>query len=68
MAGTTMTGSCLCGALRYETTASPLFQGFCQCSDCHKVGSGKEAAIGLPADALKISGKYTTYSKKGDSG
>lgn len=68
MAGNKMSGSCLCGALRYETTATALFQGFCQCSDCHKVGSGKEAAIGVPADAVKISGKYTTYTKRGDSG
>lgn len=68
MAGNKLSGSCLCGALRYETTAAPLFQGFCQCTDCHKVGSGHEAAIGVPTSSVKISGKFTTYTKKGDSG
>ena len=63
-----LTGSCLCGALRFETTAAPLFQGFCQCTDCRKVGSGHYAAIGLPSDAVKVSGKYTTFAKPGDSG
>lgn len=64
----TLKGSCLCGALRYESQAEPLFQGFCQCSDCRKVGSGHYAAIGLPSDAVKITGKSQQYGKKGDSG
>jgi hypothetical protein len=58
----------LCGALRFETTAEPLFQGFCQCTDCREVGSGHYAAIGLPADAVKVSGKSSRYGKKGDRG
>jgi hypothetical protein len=63
-----LSGSCLCGALRFATAAAPLFQGLCQCTDCRKVGSGHYAAIGLPADAVKISGKFTSYGKRGDSG
>lgn len=65
---TKLTGSCLCGALRFEADAAPLFQGFCQCSDCRKVGSGHYAAIGLPEQAVKISGESRKYGKKGDSG
>lgn len=61
-------GSCLCGALRFEATAEPLFQGFCQCTDCRKVGCGHYAAIGLPEDAVKVSGKFTSYATQGDSG
>jgi hypothetical protein len=63
-----LSGSCLCGALRYESSAEPLFQGFCQCSDCNKAGTGHYAAIGLPEDAVTITGEYTAYGKPGDSG
>lgn len=63
-----LSGSCLCGALRFESSAEPLFQGFCQCSDCGKVGAGHYPAIGLPMDAVTISGKYSRYEKLGDSG
>jgi hypothetical protein len=68
MANKKISGSCLCGALRFETDAVPLFQGFCQCTDCRKVGSGHYAAIGLPRDAVKISGKSTKFGKQGESG
>lgn len=68
MANQKMSGSCLCGALRFETTVEPLFQGFCQCTDCRKVGSGHYAAIGLPTDAVKITGKSSRFGKLGDSG
>jgi hypothetical protein len=63
----TMTGSCLCGALRFEARGEPLFQGFCQCIDCRKVGSGHVAAIGMPADAVTITGESRRYGKQGDS-
>jgi hypothetical protein len=68
MADKKISGSCLCGALKYETTAAPLFQGFCQCTDCRKAGCGHYAAIGLPRDAVKISGKSTRFTKQGESG
>ena len=29
-------GGCLCGALRYEATAEPLYAGLCYCADCRK--------------------------------
>jgi len=52
-------GSCLCVALSYESAAEPLFQGFCQCLDCNKVGCGHYAAMGLPEDSVTISGEFT---------
>ena len=48
MAGT-MKGSCLCGGVRFGAQGEPLFQGFCQCLDCRKVGSGRAAVIGILA-------------------
>jgi hypothetical protein len=65
---TTMTGSCLCGALRFEATGEPLFQGFCQCLDCRKAAGGSYPAIGMPTQAVKVTGKSSRYGKKADSG
>jgi hypothetical protein len=32
----TISGSCLCGAVRYEITGAPAFAGHCHCSICRK--------------------------------
>jgi len=66
---TNYTGGCLCGAVRYECTADPIFMGNCHCRDCQKAsGSGYEAAIGVPAPALKITGNVKYHDIKADSG
>jgi hypothetical protein len=31
-----LTGGCLCGALRYETTAKPFKVIYCHCNSCRK--------------------------------
>lgn len=62
-------GSCLCGAVRYECSAEPLFMGNCHCRDCQKASGGAyEPTIGLPAAALKITGKVQYYDTRADSG
>jgi hypothetical protein len=63
-----LSGSCLCGGLSYRSSAEPLFQGFCQCSDCAKAAAGSYPAIGLPTDSVTITGDYKAYAMKGDSG
>lgn len=36
-----LTGTCLCGAVRYEASAEPVFSGNCYRIDCQKeAGSG----------------------------
>ena len=63
------TGGCQCGAVRYECTADAIFMGNCHCRDCQKAsGSGYEAAIGVPAPALKITGNVKYHDVKADSG
>jgi len=66
---TNYTGGCLCGAVRYECNADAIFMGNCHCRDCQKAsGSGYEAAIGVPAPALKITGNVKYHDNKADSG
>ena len=66
---TNYTGGCQCGAVRYECNADAIFMGNCHCRDCQKAsGSGYEAAIGVPAPALKITGNVKYHDVKADSG
>ena len=66
---TNFIGGCMCGKVRYECNAEPIFMGNCHCRDCQKAtGSAYEAAIGIPAAALKISGTVKYYDSKADSG
>jgi hypothetical protein len=34
----TLTGGCLCGALRYTLSGLPLHAGLCYCTDCQRIG------------------------------
>jgi len=35
-----VTGGCLCGAIRYESTEAPELVGFCHCRMCQKASGG----------------------------
>ena len=66
---TRFTGGCLCGRVRYECSADPLFMGNCHCRDCQKAGGGPFAsALGVPTAAVKVTGEVKYYETKGDSG
>lgn len=66
---TKMTGGCLCGAVRYEISADPLFSGRCYCDDCRKSSStGHSAVMAIPEPGFKVTGKQTAYTKTADSG
>ena len=59
----TITGGCLCGALRYEAAAEPDFAGFCFCGDCRKAsGGGSIGFMSFPATAVRFSGPTRQFS------
>jgi hypothetical protein len=43
------TGGCACGALRFEVTGAPIFDGHCHCRECQKTSGGPmTTGEGLP--------------------
>ena len=66
---TAITGGCLCGAVRYECNAAPLFTGNCHCRDCQRASGGAYSpAMGVPTGALKITGAVKYFESRADSG
>ncbi len=66
---TAITGGCLCGAVRYECNAEPLFTGNCHYRDCQRASGGAYSpAMGVPIDALKITGEVKYFESRADSG
>jgi hypothetical protein len=62
-------GGCSCGAVRYETSAEPVFQGNCHCRKCQRAtGSGYAPLLFFPVNAVSISGEVRHYSSAGGSG
>ena len=58
---TTMTGGCLCGAVRYAIAAEPLMQAVCHCKNCQKqAGSAWSMIAGVPEAALTVTGEPKT--------
>jgi hypothetical protein len=69
MADKKFTGSCLCGAVRYEATGEPMMAGHCHCLDCQKVsGAGHATFAAFPEAATRITGKLKSFKTKADSG
>lgn len=67
---TTLTGGCLCGAVRFECVHDGEKMAVCHCADCRKA-SGAAAAhiLRVPAEALRIvRGEPRSYEKRADSG
>jgi hypothetical protein len=54
MSQTTLKGSCLCGAVKYEVTGEPRRFYHCHCSRCRKAtGTGHASNLFLQPGALK---------------
>jgi len=66
---TLRTGGCLCGAVRYECSAEPVFSGNCHCRDCQRIsGSGYVSTFFVPESSVTITGEVKYFDKNGDSG
>lgn len=62
-------GGCLCGAVRYESSAEPVVNGHCYCEDCRKSsGTGHCSHLGVPDAAFSVTGEVRFYDKPADSG
>lgn len=65
---TTLTGGCLCGALRYEAR-SPRWMGHCYCGDCRKAsGSGFIPFISFAAEDIVVTGEVQRSTAPAASG
>jgi len=66
----TVTGSCLCGAIRFTYHGEIGFAAICHCSDCRKcTGSAFNVSIGVEVALLSLSGNsLKNFTKKADSG
>ncbi len=54
---TNMTGGCMCGAVRYETTGDPFVVNHCHCQSCRKHNGAPVVTLaGFKADQVKFSG------------
>ena len=57
-----VSGGCLCGALRFTATGQPYRVGLCHCMDCRKNhGALFHASAIFPDTAVTISGEVRTY-------
>jgi hypothetical protein len=52
---TPLTGSCLCGGVRFEVTAPPLEAGYCHCTRCqHRTGTAAGNSARLEPGSFRI--------------
>jgi len=65
-----LTGSCLCGAIRYSISVPVTELRACHCTGCQKIsGSGGTVNAMLPSAAFKLTkGKPKRYTAIADSG
>lgn len=65
----TVTGGCLCGAIRYEIDAQPVVTRTCWCRLCQYLGAGSGTVnVAFPKAALRIDGTPARYESVADSG
>jgi hypothetical protein len=68
---TKITGSCLCGAVRYRSDAEPAMTAVCHCENCQRQsGTALSIIVGVPAGSIVFEGEgsLATYADRADSG
>ncbi len=65
----TISGGCLCGAVRFAISADPIATRTCWCRLCQYIGAGSATVNALfPSDHFTITGTLGDYVSVADSG
>ena len=66
----TVTGGCLCGAVRYEYSGEVGAAGYCHCEDCRRTsGSAFGVSVRVAASGFRFTkGEPRSFTKAGESG
>lgn len=65
----TISGSCLCGLVKFSSPGKIAMACNCHCRDCKKAsGSGYAPTLFVPEESVEITGDVKYYKKLGDSG
>ena len=67
---TPFTGGCACGAVRYESTAEPVFMLNCHCRDCQRSSGGPFSSfVVVPKETFKVvKGALRFYGSPSEAG
>jgi hypothetical protein len=64
-----ISGGCLCKAVRYTISASPIVTRVCWCRVCQYIGAGGGTVnVCFPSDAVAVNGELREYRLVADSG
>ncbi len=67
--GADIAGGCLCGAVRFRSTAPPIATRYCWCRDCQHLAAGNATVnVIFAADAVTIEGELSDYASVAASG
>jgi hypothetical protein len=62
-------GGCLCGSVRFQSTAAPLVTRLCWCRVCQTIAAGNATVnVCFPRSAVAIEGGMSDYRSIADSG
>jgi len=62
-------GGCLCGAITYRISGSPIVVAHCYCRDCQKVsGAGHTTGAMFRSEDIEVRGTMTAFTSKAESG
>jgi hypothetical protein len=65
----TVTGRCLCGAVRWESAELPIVTRVCWCRDCQYFGAGSGTVnAAFHTNVFKVTGEMTDYPSVASSG